>query len=168
MHAHRLIATLALAAGVAAPTALTAGPATATATATTAATTASCVITLYDIDANNVAERDGKDELRFKVDGNLFPRFSANYFSMKTGGDGDPADFEYPSTLLVGSEDVKFDLREVTPPIVGEGDSLGKATARGSVCAGLAVGADTTETTIVEGTDETDYTYTVRLKLTRQ
>ncbi|MFI7690199.1 hypothetical protein ACIBQ6_14075 [Nonomuraea sp. NPDC049655] len=164
MHAHRLIATLALAAGVAAPTALTAVPAT----ATTAATTASCVITLYDIDANNVAERDGKDELRFKVDGNLFPKFSANYFSMKTGGDGDPADFEYPSTLLVGSEDVKFDLREVTPPIVGEGDSLGKATAHGSVCAGLAVGADTTETTIVEGTDETDYTYTVRLKLTRQ
>ncbi|MFI6924800.1 hypothetical protein ACIBIZ_32985 [Nonomuraea spiralis] len=160
MHAHRLITTFALAAGFAAPVALAAVPA--------AAATTSCVVTLYDIDANNVAERDGKDELRFKVDGNLFPKFNAKYFSMKTGGDGDPADFEHPSTLLVGSEDVTFDLREVTPPAVSEGDSLGKATAHGSVCAGLAVGADTTETSIVEGHDETDYTYTVRLKLTRQ
>ncbi|NUP00591.1 MAG: hypothetical protein HOV96_06695 [Nonomuraea sp.] len=160
MHAHRLIAALALTTGLAAPAALTAIPAT--------ATTTSCVITLYDIDAGNVAERDGKDELRFKVDGNLFPKFSANYYSMKTGGDGDPADFEHPSTLLVGSEDVKFDLREVTPPVVGEGDSLGVATAHGSVCAGLAVGASTTETKIITGHDETDYTYTVKLKLVRQ
>ncbi|GGT20398.1 hypothetical protein ACFFV7_14715 [Nonomuraea spiralis] len=160
MHAHRLITTFALAAGVVAPVALAAGPA--------AATTASCVVTLYDLDANNVAERDGKDELRFLVDGNLFPKFNANYFSMKTGGDGDPADFEFPSTLLVGSGDVKFDLREVTPPAVGQGDSLGKATAHGSVCAGLAVGADTTEMSLVQGHDETDYSYTVQLKLTRQ
>ncbi|MEW9549859.1 hypothetical protein [Nonomuraea sp. NPDC050783] len=159
MRSHKLVAALALAGGMVAPVLVATGPAHAA---------GSCRVDLYDIDANNVAERDGQDELRFKVDGNLFPKFGAKYFAMRSGDDGDPADFGNPTTLLVGTENVSFDLREVTPPIIGEGDSLGSAIAHGTTCAGLAVGATTTETTIVDGHDETDYTYTVRLKLTGQ
>ncbi|MFC4118742.1 hypothetical protein [Nonomuraea zeae] len=158
MHSHKLIAALALVTGLAAPVAMTASPA--------AARAATCTVTLYDIDAFNVAERDGRDELRFEVGGNLFPRFNSNWFGMTAGSDGDPGQFENPSDLIVGNSNVTFDLREVTPPAVGRGDSLGRATAHGSVCAGLAVGATAIEEDIISGTDETAYSYSVRLLLT--
>jgi hypothetical protein len=159
MHSHKLIAALALATGLAAPVALTASPAS-------AAMAGSCTVTLYDIDAFNVAERDGRDELRFEVGGNLFPRFSSNWFGMTAGSDGDPGEFENPSDLIVNNNDVTFDLREVTPPAVGRGDRLGVATAHDSVCDGLAVGATAIEEDIITGTDETAYSYSVRLLLT--
>ncbi|MCK2213848.1 hypothetical protein MF672_008600 [Actinomadura sp. ATCC 31491] len=159
MRSRPLIAALALAGGMIAPVLAVTGPAHAA---------GSCRVDLYDIDANNVAERDGQDELRFKVDGNLFPKFGAKYFAMRSGGDGDPGDFGNPTTLLVGSTNVKFDLREVTPPIIGEGDSLGVAVAHASICAGLSSGDVDYDTTIIQGHDETDYTYTVKLKLTAQ
>ncbi|QYC45631.1 hypothetical protein Nocox_40440 [Nonomuraea coxensis DSM 45129] len=159
MRSHQLIAALALVGGMAAPVLVATGPALAA---------GSCRVDLYDIDAHNVAERDGQDELRFRVDGNLFPRFGDKYFPMRSGGDGDPADFGNPTTLLVGTENVSFNLREVTPPAVGEGDSLGSAIAHGSVCAGLDEDETEIETTIIEGDDPTEYSYTVRLKLTGQ
>ncbi|MED7929039.1 hypothetical protein SMD20_32655 [Nonomuraea sp. LP-02] len=157
MRSHKLIAALALAGGMAAPVLVATGPAHAA---------GSCSVTLYDIDAYNVAERDGQDELRFRVDGNMFPRFGDKYFAMRSGGDGDPADFGNPTTLLSSSGTVSFDLREVTPPAVGEGDSLGSAVAHGSRCAPLATDETYIETTFITGEDPTEYSYRVRLKLT--
>ncbi|MGI5270469.1 hypothetical protein ACQEUU_15045 [Nonomuraea sp. CA-218870] len=157
MRSHQLIAGLALAVGLVVPPAVTAAPAAAMAT--------SCRVELYDIDSLNAAERDGRDELRFLVGGNLFPRFNDDYFPMVTGGDGDPADFEFPTSIVtIGS--VGFDLREVTPPAAGTGDSLGVAIANGTTCFALARGEVAIEETFLDGTDETFYSYHVRLKLT--
>jgi hypothetical protein len=158
MPSHKLIAGLALAVGLVVPPAVTASPAAAMAT--------SCRVELYDIDSLNAAERDGRDELRFLVGGNLFPRFNDNYFPMVTGGDGDPADFESPTTIVGTIGSVGFDLREVTPPAAGTGISLGVAIANGLTCFALASGEVAIEETFVQGTDETFYSYQVRLKLT--
>ncbi|MEV1167217.1 hypothetical protein [Nonomuraea sp. NPDC049784] len=161
MRSHKLIAGLALAAGLAAPAVLAVTPAHATA--------ASCRVDLYKIVANNVAERDGKDELRFKVDGNLFPKFGDKYHVMKSGDTAYATAFGNPTTLLVvGSGNKLFGLREVTPPFVSDGDPLGSATAHESTCKGLSAGQHADDPTIITGTDETAYTYTVTLRLTRQ
>ncbi len=159
MRSHKLMAALALAGGMIAPVLVATGPALAA---------SSCRVDLSDIDANNVAESDGQDELRFRVDGNLFPRFGDKYVRMRSGDDSGPSDFGHPTTLLNGTEDVRFNLREVNPPVVGEGRGLGSAIAHGSTCAGLDVGETAFETTIIAAHDETDYSYTVRLKLTGQ
>ncbi|WP_433435648.1 hypothetical protein [Nonomuraea sp. CA-141351] len=161
MRSHKLIAGLALATGLAAPAVLAATPAHATA--------ASCRVDLFKIVANNVAEKDGQDELRFEVDGNLFPKFGDKYHAMKSGDTAYAAAFGNPTTLLVvGSGNESFDLREVTPPIVSDGDHLGWATAYQSTCEGLSAGQHADDTTIIQGTDETAYTYTVTLRQTRQ
>lgn len=89
MRSRKTIAALALAGGLAAPVVLAASPA--------AAMAASCRVELYDIDAGSPAERDGQDELRFIVQGNLFPRFDDTHYPMRSGDDGDPADFENPT-----------------------------------------------------------------------
>ncbi|MFG1704987.1 hypothetical protein ACFLIM_17505 [Nonomuraea sp. M3C6] len=156
MHSHKLIATLALAVGLAAPTALAASPA--------AAATGSCLVELHDIDALNVAERDGHDELRFLVGGNLFP--NNGWFSMSTNSDGDPNQFGFPSTVVSSTGTASFNLREVTPPWVNSGDSLGSVVAHGSVCAPLGPGDEDYEEDFIEGTDGTFYSYLVELKLT--
>ncbi|TYB59222.1 hypothetical protein FXF51_35215 [Nonomuraea sp. PA05] len=159
MHSHKLIAALALAAGLAAPAVLAASPATATAMA------ANCRVELYDIDNLNVDERDGKDELRFLVGGNLFP--NNGYVNMRNGDDADPADFGNPSTVVGNSGSVSFSLREVTPPVVGSGDSLGSISVSGSsVCAPLATNAVDYVEDFIDGTDETFYSYQVKLKVT--
>ncbi|MEV0379304.1 hypothetical protein [Nonomuraea sp. NPDC050643] len=159
MRSPKLIAALALAAGLIAPMAVAALPAAASSMASF------CQVELYDIDNLNVDERDGKDELRFLVGGNLFP--NNGYYNMRNGDDGDPADFGFPSTVVSDTGSVSFDLREVTPPAVGRGDSLGTATVSGSsVCAPLAVGASTTVVDYVDGTDETFYSYRVELEVT--
>ncbi|MGR6919950.1 hypothetical protein ACU635_37435 [[Actinomadura] parvosata] len=159
MHSHKLIAALALAAGLAAPTVLAATPA--------AAMAGSCRVELYDIDAGNVADRDGRDEVRFLVDGNLFPRFNANYFGMNSGDDGDPGQFENPTSIITSNQNVVFDLRETDGPVWGQGDRLGTVTALGSTCAGLATGATTTTVpSTLSGTVQTAYSYVVSLKLT--
>ncbi|GAA3254304.1 hypothetical protein [Nonomuraea helvata] len=161
MRSHKLIAGLALATGLAAPAALAASPAQ--------AAPGSCRVDLHKIVANNVAERDGKDELRFKVDGNLFPKFGDKFHAMKSGDSADGADFGNPTTLVVlDSGNKSFNLREVTPPIVGDGDSLGSATAHESTCRGLSTGQHADDVTIISGSDETQYTYTVTLRQTRQ
>ncbi|MGC5014352.1 hypothetical protein ACLQ2R_26610 [Streptosporangium sp. DT93] len=158
MHSRKVIAALALSAGLVAPVALAATPA--------AAMAGSCSVTLYDIDAGNVADRDGRDELRFLVDGNLFPRLNANYYGMNSGGDGDPGDFENPSSIILSNQNVSFQLRETDGPAWGQGDLLGTVTAFGATCAGLAAGADTIVPGILTGTQQTSYSYEVRLKMT--
>ncbi|GAA2210496.1 hypothetical protein GCM10009850_059550 [Nonomuraea monospora] len=166
MHSHKLIAALALATGLAAPAALVATPALAATSTTLSSTMAStCRVELYDIDNLDVDERDGKDELRFLVGGNLFPR--PGYFAMRNGDDGDPADFGNPSTAVSSTGSVSFNLREVTPPIVGSGDSLGSITVSGSsVCAPLTTGGVDYVQDVIDGTDETFYSYLVELKVT--
>lgn len=158
MRSRKTIAALALAGGLAAPVVLAASPA--------AAMAASCRVELYDIDAGSPAERDGQDELRFIVQGNLFPRFDDTHYPMRSGDDGDPADFENPTAIISSTENVAFNLREADGPIWGQGDGLGIVTAFGATCAGL----DTDETEIVdetlEGFQPTEYDYRVRLKMT--
>ncbi|MEU8203529.1 hypothetical protein [Streptosporangium sp. NPDC049046] len=158
MHSRKVIAALALAGGLVAPMALAATPA--------AAMAGSCRVELEDIDAGNVADRDGRDELRFLVDGNLFPRINANYYGMNAGDDGDPRDFEYPTSIILNTQDVVFDLREVDGPVWGQGDRLGTVTALGSTCAGLATGAVRIITRTLTGTEQTDYSYVVSLEMT--
>ncbi|MEU8383428.1 hypothetical protein [Streptosporangium sp. NPDC048865] len=158
MHSRRTIAALALAGGLVAPAALAATPA--------AAMAGSCRVELYDVDAGNVADRDGRDEIRFLVDGNLFPRINANYFGMNAGDDGDPGDFEDPTSIILSTEDVDFDLRETDGPVWGQGDLLGTVTAPGNTCAGLATGATTIIARTLTGTEQTAYSYVVRLEMT--
>ncbi|WP_433359226.1 hypothetical protein [Streptosporangium sp. CA-115845] len=158
MHSRKVIAALTLAGGLVAPMALAAAPASAMA--------GSCRVELYDIDAGNVADRDGRDELRFLVDGNLFPRINANYFGMNAGDDGDPGDFEDPTSIILSTQDVDFDLRETDGPVWGQGDLLGTVTALGNTCAGLATGATRTITRTLTGTEQTAYSYVVSLEMT--
>lgn len=158
MHSRKVIAALALAGGLVASTAPAATPA--------AATAGSCRVELYDIDAGNVADRDGRDELRFLVDGNLFPRINANYFGMNAGDDGDPGEFEDPTSIIPNTLDVDFELRETDGPAWGQGDRLGTVTALGSTCAGLATGATRTITRTLTGTEQTAYSYVVSLEMT--
>jgi len=158
MHSRKVIAALALAGGLVAPMALAATPA--------AAMAGSCRVELYDIDAGNVADRDGRDELRFLVGGNLFPRINANYYGMNAGDDGDPGDFEDPTSIILNTQDVVFDLREVDGPVWGQGDRLGTVTALGSTCAGLATGATRIITRTLTGTEQTEYSYVVSLEMT--
>ncbi|MEV0390709.1 hypothetical protein [Nonomuraea sp. NPDC050643] len=158
MHSRKVIATLALAGGLVAPMALTAAPA--------AAMAGSCRVELFHIDAGNVADRDGQDELRFLVDGNLFPRINANNFGMNAGDDGDPGDFEDPTSIIVNTQNVDFGLRETDGPVWGQGDLLGTVTGLGSTCAGLATGATRTITRTLTGTEQTAYSYVVSLEMT--
>ncbi|MGS2648279.1 hypothetical protein [Streptosporangium sp. LJ11] len=158
MHSRKVIAALALAGGLVAPMALAATPA--------AAMAGSCRVELYDIDAGNVADRDGRDEVRFLVGGNLFPTLNANYFGMNAGGDGDPGDFEDPTSIIQSTQDVAFELRETDGPAWGQGDLLGTVTALGSTCAGLATGATRTITRTLTGTEQTAYSYVVSLEMT--
>jgi hypothetical protein len=158
MRSHKLIAALALAGGLVAPMALAATPA--------AAMAHSCRVELEDIDAGNVADRDGRDELRFLVDGNLYPHDDASYYGMYSGGDGDPIDFELPTSIILSSQDVDFDLRETDGPAWGQGDSLGTVTALGSTCAALATGAITTVPETLTGIEQTAYSYVVVLEIT--
>ncbi|GAA1640918.1 hypothetical protein GCM10009733_042470 [Nonomuraea maheshkhaliensis] len=155
MRTPQLIAALTLAAGMIGP-AVAAAPAHAMAS--------SCVVTLYDIDVSNVREKDGVDELRFKVDGNWFPQ--NGHFEMSTSRpDGDPADFGYPSTIVQRHENKYFELREVDPPIITGGQNLGEAWAFGYDCDDLGVGDIHIEDTVLSSSK---YAYTVRLKLTGQ
>ncbi|TDD18875.1 hypothetical protein [Nonomuraea diastatica] len=157
MRSHKLIAALTLALGLAAPAALVASPATALAS--------SCRVELHDIDADNVVERDGRDELRFLVQGNLFPRNGAH--NMQSGDDANPSDFGDPTGAINNGQDVFFNLREVERPVLGRGDSLGSAIAEAATCAGLDVNETHIDTDIISGSNP-DYSYTVKLKLTGQ
>jgi hypothetical protein len=158
MRTRTLVTGLGLAAGLAVPVGVAAP-----AQAVTAAT--ACTVELSSIYAGNVAERDGRDELRFRVDGNLFPRFNSNYSTMTAGDTDYGSNFEDPTTVVDGSHSASFNLREVTPPATGSGDSLGSATADWSDCDDLTVGETVNlPSQSITGTHKTYYDYRVVLK----
>ncbi|WP_169981884.1 hypothetical protein [Microbispora sp. H10836] len=160
MRIRTLVTGLGLAAGLVVP----AGVST-PAHAVTAAT--ACTVELNSIYAGNVDEKDGRDELRFRVDGNLFPRVNSKYSTMTAGDTDYGSDFEDPTTIVDPTHSASFNLREVTPPAAGSGTSLGSATADWSDCDTLDVGewVDLPSQKI-SGTDETYYDYRVVLRVT--
>jgi hypothetical protein len=158
MHSRKVIAALALAGGMVAPVALAATPASAMA--------ASCRVVLDHVEAGNTADRDGRDELRFLVDGNLFPRFNADHFDMNAGDEGDAGDFENPTSIISNTQNVDFELRETDGPVWGAGDLLGTVTGLGSMCAGLATGASRGISRTLTGTEQTAYSYVVEIRMT--
>jgi len=161
LRSHKLFATaLALSAVLSAPAVLVAAPA---ATASTAAT--SCRVEFYDLDAIDVAESDGKDELRLKVDGYLWP---AGWVNMREGDDADPGHFSNVTATVSGNGTESFSLREVTPPAVGSGVSLGSITAYGGTCQMLDVGEIYPYTQNLVGTYETPYWYVMKLRMIGQ
>ncbi|MEV1000180.1 hypothetical protein [Nonomuraea sp. NPDC050202] len=155
MRTPQLIAALALAAGAVVPV-VAAAPAHAMA--------GSCVVTLYDIELSNPRENDGRDELRFKVDGNWYPN-NGHVEMSSTTWDRNPEHFGHPSMIILRTENKSFDLREVDPPIITGGDSLGEAWAHGYVCDDLSVGETTEEMSVLSSSK---HDYTVWLRLTGQ
>ncbi|MGW5266698.1 hypothetical protein ACWEQG_37465 [Microbispora sp. NPDC004025] len=160
MRIRTLVTGLGLAAGLLVPAGVSSP-----AHAVTAAT--ACTVELYSIYAGNVDEKDGRDELRFRVDGNLFPRVNSNYSTMTAGDTDYGSDFEDPTTIVDASHSASFQLREVTPPAVGSGTHLGSATADWSDCNTLQVGqAVNLPSQSISGTDKTYYDYRVVLRVT--
>ncbi|MFC7102838.1 hypothetical protein ACFQQB_21750 [Nonomuraea rubra] len=124
MRIPQLIAALALAAGAVAP-AVAAAPAYAMAS--------SCVVTLYDIELSNPREKDGTDELRFKVDGNWYPH-NGHVTMSGTNWDRNPEHFDDPSMIIRNTENKSFELREMDPPIETGGRASG-TRGRTATCA---------------------------------
>ena len=158
MRSHKLVPALALAAALIAPAALAAAP-----SASASARATSCRVEFYDLDANNVDESDGKDELRLLVDNYLYPN---GWVNMRAGDDADPSDFNNVSTTVGTTGLVSFSLREVAPPVVANGVGLGAVYAYGATCATLSYGQVYTVTERLTGTDETYYSYDIKLRMT--
>ncbi|MFG1685384.1 hypothetical protein ACGFNP_34845 [Nonomuraea sp. NPDC049269] len=157
LRSHKLLAALALTTVLSAPAVLAAVPA-----ANASATASSCRVEFYDLDAINVSESDGKDELRLKVDGYLWP---AGWVNMREGDDADPAHFSNVSTTVSGNTIKSFSLREVTPPAVGSGTSLGSISAYGGTCQTLDRGEVYLYEEDLTGTLETPYWYVMKLRM---
>ncbi|MCK2218611.1 hypothetical protein MF672_033165 [Actinomadura sp. ATCC 31491] len=155
MRPTRLIPALAAAAALTVPAA-TAAPALASAAST------SCRVEFYDLDAVNVDEADGQDELRLLVDSYLYPN---GWVPMRAGDDADPGDFDDVSTTVGTTGLVSFALREVTPPVVSSGTGLGYIYAYGATCATLTPGQTYVFTKRITGTDETYYAYDIKLRM---
>jgi hypothetical protein len=153
MRSAKLIPALALAAALAVPVA-SAAPTNASAAST------SCRVEFYDLDAINVDESDGQDELRLLVDSYLYPN---GWVPMRAGDDADPKDFDNVSTTVGTTGLVSFSLREVTPPFVSSGTGLGYIYAYGATCATLTRGQTYTFVQRITGTDESYYSYDIKL-----
>ncbi|MEU4232838.1 hypothetical protein AB0F17_51835 [Nonomuraea sp. NPDC026600] len=134
MRSHKLIRALALTAGLAVSAALSA---VSPAGATTAAAT--CRVELNYVDAYDTDENSG-DEIRINLAGYMYP--SGNrYVAMNNGDRAYSGNFAPGPTTTIGTTgSALFSLREVTPPAVGQGKTLGSVTAWGSTCATLATG----------------------------
>lgn len=163
MRFHRLLTAAAVAAGLI-------GPMLATGTAWAVVPATGCKITLSELEAFNVDDPDGKDELRIEVDGNLFPRQNKKYVVM-TGGDKHGATiFENPTSSLPldASDETKrsFSLREVKPPIVGVGVELGVFDVTPDMCAGLTIRQTRIVSKFIESNVETPAQYRMKLQLT--
>lgn len=158
MRTAKLIPALALAAALTVPAA-SAAPANASAVST------SCRVEFYDLDAINVAESDGQDELRLRVDGYLYPTGN-DWVPMQAGDDADPDDFDDVGVTAGTTGIVSFSLREVTPPAAGSGTSLGYIYAYNSTCATLTRGETYTFVERITGTDETYYAYDIKVRMT--
>jgi hypothetical protein len=158
MRSQKLIPALALAAGLAVPAALAAAP---PAGATAAATT--CQVDLDYVDLYNVDESDGTDEVRIDLGGYFYP---SNWVNMRNGDRAYSGNFGSPNTTIGTTGSANFSLREVTPPIVGSGTNLGSITARGSTCSTLSTGQVAYISKNITGTDDTYYSYYIRLVMT--
>ncbi|TYB70162.1 hypothetical protein FXF51_03560 [Nonomuraea sp. PA05] len=160
MHSRKLIAVLVLAAGLVVPGTVFAGPA--------AADVESCEVEIVEIVAYDVSEKDGKDELRVKIGGNLFP--NNGYVNARNGDTLSPGDFGDPVALLeVDDGDLAVSLREVTPPYVNDGYNLGSAYASATQCSGLDPGYFVEDEDIVQGdvngNSSKHYEYAITLRL---
>ncbi|MET9251435.1 hypothetical protein [Nonomuraea sp. NPDC003709] len=160
MRTQKLIPALALTATLAVPTALAvAPPAGATARAAT------CRVELDYIDSNNVDESDNVDEIRINLGGIMYPAGN-NWVNMWAGSRAYTASFGSPSATISSSGSALYSLREVTPPWVSGGTTLGTITAQGSVCATLSTGQSVGLVKTITGTDDTYYSYYIRLVMT--
>ncbi|UBU09558.1 hypothetical protein [Nonomuraea gerenzanensis] len=160
MHSRKLIAILALVTGLAAPGAVFAGPA--------AADVESCEVEIVEIIAYDVSEKDGKDELRVKIGGNLFP--NNGWVNARNGDVLGPGSFGDPVALLeVDDGDLAVSLREVTPPYVNDGYNLGTAYASATQCSNLDPGYFVEDEDYIEGNvngnSNKHYDYAIRLRL---
>lgn len=155
-HSYKLAAALALTAAVAVP----AAPAAQAATATS-----SCRVEFYDLDAIEVAESDGKDEIRVRLLPYLYP---AGWVNMRAGDDADPADFNIPDITISGNTIKSYSLREVTPPLVGAGVELGAIEVYGGTCGTLDPGEVYTYTKNIVGTYEESFWYVMKVRMIGQ
>ncbi|MBB5781239.1 hypothetical protein [Nonomuraea jabiensis] len=160
MRTHKLIPALALTAALAVPAALAVAP-----PAGAAARASTCRVELDYIDANNVDESDNVDEIRINLGGIMYPAGNT-WVNMWAGARAYTASFGSPSATISSAGSALFSVREVTPPLVGSGTSLGSITAQGSVCATLSPGQSVGLTKTITGTDDTYYSYYIRLVMT--
>ncbi|RJL32084.1 hypothetical protein [Bailinhaonella thermotolerans] len=128
-----------------------------------AARSTTCRVTLYDLDAVNVGESDGRDEFQLLVDSYFYPN---GWVGMRARDDADPVHFDNVSTTIGTTGIESFALREVTPPILGSGTSYGAISAYGGTCATLSRGQDHIYREILSGYDETYYEYEIAIKMT--
>ncbi|WP_188195603.1 hypothetical protein [Nonomuraea sp. SYSU D8015] len=133
MRSHKLIRALALMAGLTVSAAVSAAsPVGATSAATT------CRVELDLVDAYDTEENNG-DEIKINLAGYMYP--SGNqYAAMNNGDRAYSGNFASPTTTIGTTGSALLSLREVTPPVVGQGKQLGSVTAWGSTCATLATG----------------------------
>ncbi|MET8004490.1 hypothetical protein [Nonomuraea glycinis] len=132
MRSHKLVLALALTAGLAVPAA---SPAHATTKAST------CRVEVNFVDAHDTDENNG-DEIKINLAGFMYP--SGNqYVAMNNGDRAYSGNFANPTTTIGTTGSALFSLREVTPPVVGQGKVLGSVTAWGFTCAALATGQTT-------------------------
>jgi hypothetical protein len=131
MRSHKLVLALALTASLAVPAAVSAAsPADATAKAST------CRVELNFVDAHDTDENNG-DEIRINLAGYMYPN---QYVAMNNGDRAYSGNFANPTTTIGTTGSALFSLREVTPPVLGQGKVLGSVTAWGFTCATLATG----------------------------
>ncbi|TXK35252.1 hypothetical protein [Nonomuraea sp. C10] len=128
MRSHKLVLALALTVGLA----VSAAPAAATSTAGT------CRVELNFVDAYDTDENNG-DEIRINLAGYMYPG-GGRYVAMNNGDRAYSGNFANPATTIGTTGSALFSLREVTLPVVGQGDVLGSVTAWGFTCATLATG----------------------------
>ncbi|MFI6735196.1 hypothetical protein ACIBI9_19900 [Nonomuraea sp. NPDC050451] len=160
MRTQKLIPALALATVLAVPAALAAAPA-----AGATARAATCRVELDYLDSNYVDESDGVDEIRINLGGIMYPAGNT-WVSMWAGARAYTASFGSPSATISSAGSALFSVREVTPPWVSSGTSLGSIRAEGSVCATLSTGQTVGLTKTITGTNDTFYSYYIRLVMT--
>jgi hypothetical protein len=160
MRTHKVIPALALAAGLAVPAALVAAP-----PAGATARAATCRVELDYIDSNNVDESDGVDEIRVNLGGIMYPAGN-NWVNMWGGARAYTGSFGSPSATISSAGSALYTVSEVTPPWVAGGTTLGTIRALGSTCATLSTGQVVGLTRTISGTDDTFYSYFIRLEMT--
>lgn len=153
----KLLFALAATAGLAIPATAPASATSTTSTSTTSMSTAStstasmstaststastCRVEVELVDAYDTDEKNG-DEIRINLAGYMYPP-NGRYVPMSNGDRAYSGNFANPTTTIGITASARFSLREVTLPVVGQGDELGSVTAYGATCATLAAGQTT-------------------------